>query len=154
MILRVSILAATLALLPGLAAPQSVDTYHNSLTRHGHYTVPNLTLGAAANMHLDRHFKAKIEGHVYAQPLYWAPTGKSSGRIIVATESNFVYALDPATGSQIWKTKLPRSVPRSQLPCGNIDPDGITGTPVIDDQAGARGTQSRAPSSHLRAFAE
>jgi hypothetical protein len=54
----------------------------------------------------------------------------------VATESNIVYALDPATGSTIWKTKLPSPVSLSQLPCGNIDPDGITGTPVIDDSAG------------------
>jgi len=133
--LRGFVVTAILVLLPALAPAQTVTTYHNSLTRGGHYTVPNLTLGAAANMHLDRHFKANIEGHVYAQPLYWLPAGKNGGRIIVATESNFVYALDAATGSPIWKTKLQGSVPLSQLPCGNIDPDGITGTPVIDDRA-------------------
>jgi outer membrane protein assembly factor BamB len=134
--LRAAFLVAVFVLLPGLAAAQSVATYHNSLDRHGRYTVPDLTLSAAANMHLDRHFKSTVDGHVYAQPLYWVPSGKSSGRIIVATESNLVYALDSATGASIWKTKLPRSVPLSELPCGNIDPDGITGTPVIDDRAG------------------
>src|SRR5438105_1393219 len=133
---RLRIVTTIFALLPGLAAAQSVVTYHNSLTRHGHYFVPGLTSDAAGKMHLDQHFDAKIEGHVYAQPLYWLPAGEKTGRIIVATESNLVYALDAATGATIWKTKLARSVPLSELPCGNIDPVGITGTPTIDDAAG------------------
>jgi hypothetical protein len=134
--MRYWIVTTMLALLPAIGEAQSVVTYHNSLERTGTYTVPGLTLGAAAGMHLDRHFQARIEGHVYAQPLYWLPAGTKTGRVIAATESNLVYALDAATGSEIWKAKLGRSVPRSDLPCGNIDPDGITGTPVIDDTAG------------------
>ncbi len=125
-----------LAALPSLCAAQSVVTYHNSLTRHGVYRVPGLTLAAAADMHLDQRFKAKIDGHVYAQPLYWVPPGTKKGQIIVATESNVVYALDAASGAVAWKTTLAPSVPLSELPCGNIDPDGITGTPVIDPAAG------------------
>src|SRR5579862_941159 len=93
------ILAAISMLLPGTGGAQSVVTYHNSPTRHGHYVVPKLTLAAAGNMHLDHHFKAKVDGHIYAQPLYWQPDGKNSGRIIVATESNTVYALNAATGA-------------------------------------------------------
>lgn len=133
---RLWILATVVALLPGVAAAQSVVTYHESLTRHGHYDVPGLTLRAAGKTHLDSHFNGKIEGHVYAQPLYWLPSGKTSGLVIVATESNIVYALDAATGATTWKTRLAQSVALSALPCGNIDPDGITGTPVIDDTAG------------------
>lgn len=133
---HVWILAAISALVAGPVAAQSVVTYHNSLQRNGHYTVPKLTLEAAGKMQLDRHFKTKIEGHIYAQPLYWLPSGTTSGRIIVATESNTVYALDATTGATVWKSKLAHSVPLSELPCGNIDPDGITGTPVIDDSAG------------------
>ncbi|MGH6889958.1 MAG: PQQ-binding-like beta-propeller repeat protein [Rhizomicrobium sp.] len=130
------VLAVLLGLLPATGNAQSVLTYHNGLTRHGHYRVPGLTLAAAATMHPDAHFHAKIDGHVYAQPLYWLPQGSKDGRLIVATESNEVYALDAATGSRIWKTRLGTSVPLSELPCGNIDPDGITGTPVIDPAAG------------------
>ena len=133
---RLWILATMFALLPGIGATQSVVTYHNSLTRHGHYAVPKLTLEAASRMHLDRHFQPSVDGHIYAQPLYWLPTGQTSGRIIVASESNIVYALDATTGATVWKTRLGHSVPLSELPCGNIDPDGITGTPVIDDAAG------------------
>lgn len=133
---RLSTMAALFAVLPGFCFAQNVVTYHNSLTRHGDYKVPGLTLSAAANMHFDTKFNAKVDGHVYAQPLYWLPSGAKTGQIIVATESNVVYALDAETGATVWKTKLPASVPLNDLPCGNIDPDGITGTPVIDPKAG------------------
>ena len=136
--MRIRVLTAA-ALLAGMSCPcaaQSVVTYHNSLTRHGDYVVPGLTLAAAAGMHLDSNFKATLTGHIYAQPLYWLPTGSKSGELIVATESNHVYALSAKTGKVIWDTKLKPSVPLSELPCGNIDPDGITGTPAIDPTAG------------------
>jgi hypothetical protein len=61
----------------------------------------------------------------------WAPAGQRA-RLIVATEANVVYALDAATGAVVWQTQLPAPVPRGQLACGNIDPEGIDGTPVID----------------------
>jgi hypothetical protein len=114
------------------AANDSVVTYHNGNHRHGAYTVPGLTLAAAANMQRDSRFQASISGHVYAQPLYWKPNGAKRGLVIVATESNNVYALNDTTGAVIWHASLGNSVPRSELPCGNIDPVGITGTPVID----------------------
>jgi hypothetical protein len=129
-------LAALFAGFCGTCDAQSVVTYHNSLTRHGEYVVPGLTFSAAADVALDAKFKPKLNGHIYAQPLYWLPTGSKSGEIIVATESNEVYAISAKTGTIIWDTKLKTSVPLSQLPCGNIDPDGITGTPVIDPAAG------------------
>jgi hypothetical protein len=139
-----SVLAAMacIAMLPGLAlAPwaaqaQSVVTYHNASDRSGLYTVPGLTLAAAANIHLDTAFKASVSGNVYAQPLYWQAPGAKTGLLIVATESNLVYALNANTGKQVWKTQLARSAPLSSLGCGNIDPEGITGTPVIDPATG------------------
>ncbi|MGB7944825.1 MAG: hypothetical protein WCF42_16065, partial [Terriglobales bacterium] len=42
--------------------------------------------------------------------------------------------LDAITGAQIWTRSLGRPVPRSSLRCGNINPLGITGTPVIDER--------------------
>lgn len=134
--LRTLTLAALLSGISCACAAQSVVTYHNSLTRHGEYVVPGLTLSAAAGLHLDTQFSAKLNGHIYAQPLYWLPAGSKSGELIVATESNHVYALSAKTGATIWDTKLKASVPLSELPCGNIDPSGITGTPVIDPSAG------------------
>ena len=43
-----------------------------------------------------------------------------------------VYALDAANGSVIWQRNVGAPVPLSNLPCGDIDPLGITGTPVVD----------------------
>ena len=65
-----------------------------------------------------------------------ARRGSERGLIIAATESDFVYALDAATGHIVWRSSVGRPVPRAALPCGNIDPLGITGTPVIDATRG------------------
>lgn len=138
--MKLHALAASLLLsvsaVPSGHASENVVTYHNSMSRHGDYVVPGLTLAAAANMHLDTAFKATLSGHVYAQPLFWKPAGSANGEVVVATESNFVYALDGKTGAQIWKTQLAPEAHVSELPCGNIDPIGVTGTPVIDPKAG------------------
>jgi hypothetical protein len=46
-----------------------------------------------------------------------------------------VYALDLPTGRTIRRTHNGNPVPGSALPCGDIDPSGITGTPAIDPAA-------------------
>jgi outer membrane protein assembly factor BamB len=71
-----------------------------------------------------------LDGSVYAEPLF------VGNQVFVATEHNTVYALDAATGQVQWQKHLGEPVPQSQLPCGNIDPSGITSTPVVD---GGRG---------------
>src|SRR5262249_46495889 len=50
----------------------------------------------------------------------------------VVSETNNVYALNGANGSVVWMKNVGTPVPLSSMPCGNIDPFGITGTPVID----------------------
>jgi outer membrane protein assembly factor BamB len=71
-----------------------------------------------------------LDGKVYAQPLVVGST------VFVATEDDTVYALDAATGTVRWLRHLASPVSGSSLPCGNIDPSGITGTPVIDPTTG------------------
>jgi hypothetical protein len=126
--------------MPRPARAQSVVTYHNAADRHGLYTVPGLTPAAAANIHPDTAFHAVVSGNLYAQPLYWQPSGAKVGLLIVATESNLVYALNADTGAQVWKTQLatavPNPPPHSLLGCGDIDPEGVTGTPAIDPATG------------------
>ena len=73
---------------------------------------------------------ARLSGNVYAQPLY-IEGGPSGPMIIAVTESNNVYALNATTGTVIWQRNLGPPV-TSGLPCGNINPLGITGTPVVD----------------------
>ena len=49
-----------------------------------------------------------------------------------ATEDNVVQAFDATTSKELWRRAVGCPVRRSSLPCGNINPLGITGTPVID----------------------
>lgn len=118
---------------PGLARAENVLTYHNSNTRHGAYFAPSFTDASASGVHLDHNFHASVSGNVYAQPLYWHPKGAPAGHVIVATENDQVSSLNGTTGATEWSVQLASPVPSSALPCGDINPEGITGTPVIDE---------------------
>ncbi len=131
-----TLLMAAAAGAGGAAADESVVTYHGAADRSGLYVAPGLTFAKAATVRLDAGFHAKVDGAVYSQPLNWIPPGGGAARIIVATEQNFVYALDAGTGAHIWRTSLGTPVPLSALPCGNINPMGVTGTPTIDPTSG------------------
>ena len=118
---------------PASAADEgSILTYHGAPDRSGNFVVPVLTAERARGTHLDSSFQAKLSGHLYAQPLFWREAGTNAGILFAATESNEVQALDAATGRQLWSRSLGPPVSRSALRCGNIDPLGVTGTPVID----------------------
>jgi hypothetical protein len=117
----------------GEADERSVLTYHAHPDRSGNFIVPALTWERARALRLDTGFGARLSGQVYAQPLYWHDSRSNSGVLLVATEDNVVQALDARTGREIWHRSLGNAVPRSSLRCGNIDPIGITGTPVIDE---------------------
>jgi outer membrane protein assembly factor BamB len=71
-----------------------------------------------------------LDGDVYAQPLL------VGDRVVVATENDTVYSLDAATGAVVWSAHLGEPVAGSSLPCGDVDPVGITGTPVVDPAGG------------------
>jgi hypothetical protein len=118
------------------AGGTGVLTFHNSQNRSGMYVVPGLDWARARRIHLDAGFQPQFPGNLYAQPLYWLPNGAAAGELIVATESNVVAAIDAGTGKIVWQRTLGQPVPRSALLCGNIDPVGITGTPVIDAATG------------------
>ena len=110
----------------------TVLTYHGHADRSGNFVVPALSWERAHALHRDTNFEPQFAGHVYAQPLYWRPPGATAGLLLVVTEDDTVYALDAATGKTVWQRALGKPVRRAALPCGNIDPLGITGTPVID----------------------
>ncbi|GLY90969.1 PQQ-binding-like beta-propeller repeat protein [Actinoallomurus iriomotensis] len=106
---------------PGKAAPAaSWPTYHGGNDRAGWVAgFPDPRRPTTA-------WSAKLDGAVYGQPIV------AGGTAYVGTENDTVYALDPATGRQRWKRHLATPMPLSRLPCGNIDPLGITGTPAYD----------------------
>jgi PQQ enzyme repeat len=132
----VALCASAALTAPAIAPPcraQSVLTYHGNADRSGNFVIPSLSWERAPNVRLDTAFHAHFAGHLYAQPLFWQPAGSSPGMLIAATEDNTVHAIDARSGNEIWSRPLGRPVPLSRLPCGNIDPLGITGTPVIDE---------------------
>src|SRR6516225_1960163 len=112
-------------------AQVNVTQEHNNFSRDGVYVDAGFTLSAAPNLARDLNFNGTISGNVYAQPLYIE--GGSNGPMIIAlTEPNNVYALNSTTGTIIWQRNVGTPVPLSRLGCGNIDPVGITSTPVVD----------------------
>jgi len=108
-------------------AQVNVIQQHNNLSRDGVYIDSAFTPANAANLTRDLTFNGTIAGNVYAQPLY-VEGGPIGTMIIAVTESNNVYALDANDGSIIWQRNLGPAV-TSGLPCGNISPLGISGTP-------------------------
>ena len=112
-------------------AQVNVTQEHNHISRDGLYIDSAFTRTAAANLRRDLNFNGTILGSVYAQPLYIENGPGGAAMIIVATETNDVYALNAGTGNVIWHRNVGAPV-TSGLPCGNINPLGITGTPVVD----------------------
>jgi hypothetical protein len=113
------------------SAQINVTQEHNHLSRDGLYVDSAFTRSAAANVRRDLNFNGTISGNVYAQPLYVEGGPDMRAKIIIATESNNVYALDAVSGTVIWHRNVGTPV-TSGLPCGNISPLGVTGTPVVD----------------------
>src|SRR3954447_1273702 len=68
----------------------------------------------------------KLDGAVYGQPLI------VGNQVLAATQGDTVYSLDAATGKVRWQTHLGTPMPRKGLPCGDMDPVGITGAMAYD----------------------
>lgn len=112
------------ALSPAPLLPGDWPTYHHDAARTG--AADGLpTVGA-----LHTAWTARLDGAVYGEPLV------VGGKVIVATESDTLYALDAARGGIVWQRNVGTPVQGSSLPCGDISPLGITGTPVFDPATG------------------
>jgi outer membrane protein assembly factor BamB len=110
---------------PAATGTQAADwpTYDRTAGRSG------VSVTTPAPGRVRKAWTATVDGAVYAQPLIAGAT------VIIATENDTVYALNAATGAVRWSRHLASPVP-SGLPCGNVDPSGITGTPVADTAGG------------------
>ena len=118
--------ARTLAPDPGHGAHPAAawPTYGRDAARSG------VAAGVAAPGRLTVSWRAHLDGAVYGQPLLVGDL------VIAATEDDSIYGLDQATGRVIWRPHVGTPVPLADLPCGNIDPLGITGTAVYDPASG------------------
>ena len=112
----------------GSAHPAAIwPTYHHDNARTGNagkaQTVTALKVAATA----------RLDGALYASPLVLRDA--KGPLVIAATENNTLYALRD-DGSVAWKRHIGTPVDGSTLPCGNINPTGITGTPAYDATTG------------------
>ncbi len=111
----------------GAVLPSSTGdwpTYHRDNLHTGY--LPGMTDPAQLSVA----WSQTLNAAVYAEPLV------VNGHVLVATERNTIYSLNPTTGQIEWKTHIGTPMRRSALPCGDIDPLGITGTPVYDPATG------------------
>jgi outer membrane protein assembly factor BamB len=100
-------------------------SYHRTNDRAG------LAPTAPAAHGLRQAWNVRLDGAVYGQPLVLGDL------VSVATEGDSVYGLSLAGGQVRWRRHLGSPVALRDLPCGNIDPLGITGTPAYDAQSGS-----------------
>ncbi len=142
LIFACGVVASLLLLIePGAPAPATagVDmlTYRGDAARTGwNDAEQTLTPAAVHSGGFGRRWTSPVDGEVYAQPLVANGVSVAGGQrtlVFVVTERDLIYGFDAANGSRVWgPVSLGAPVRREDLLCGNIDPVGITSTPVID----------------------
>ena len=122
-------LALSASLLPGLPSALADDTTVSYNTLRTGWDPNEAGLGPAAVSAPDfgQLFATQLNGQIFAQPIVVA------GTVIAATENDWIYGLNPATGSITWSRNVGATWPASVLGCGDLTPNiGITATPVYD----------------------
>ncbi|SEL75172.1 beta strand repeat-containing protein [Streptacidiphilus jiangxiensis] len=112
----------------------SQDTYRTGWDQNE----PGLTPAQVSSSDFGQQFSTAVDGQVYAQPVVVGNT------LVVATETNHVYGLDPVSGAIRWTDAYGAPWPASGVTtpgatwsCGDLAPYiGITGTPVYDPASG------------------
>jgi hypothetical protein len=132
----IPVLCALLVLVSGGRALASEETEGSALTNSGgnlrtgwYPNESSLTPDLVSGGTFGELWSAPVEGQVYAQPLL------DDGTLLVATEENKVYGLDPLTGALRWPKALNLGEPwnPNDISCGDLAPwIGVTSTPVID----------------------
>lgn len=125
-----AVLAAVLAaaFIGATSAPADVVTAGHDNARTAWYPdQPRLTPQTVGGGTFGQLFASTVTGQVYAQPLV------SDNVLLVATEDDWTYGLDPETGAVQWSRQVGTAFNASDVGCADLAPHvGITGTPVID----------------------
>jgi len=124
-------LLAAIALLCAFATAahgEVVTGAHDDLRTGWYGDEPQLTPSLVESPSFQQAFSQQLTGSVYAQPLV------ADGALLVATEDNWVYALNPVTGQTIWKESYgtPVNALAAPIECTDLPTIGITATPVVD----------------------
>jgi outer membrane protein assembly factor BamB len=133
---RALVLACAIGLLGVLPASALAGTNvttagYNNLRDDWDSAEPALAPAAIQSASFGKLFTTKLAGAIYAQPLVY------EGKVIVTTEDADAYALDPASGSVLWKRAFGKPFKASTIGCSDLKPEvGSTSTPVIDPSTG------------------
>jgi outer membrane protein assembly factor BamB len=125
---------ATLALACAGPALAEVTGAADDLRTGWYPDEPSLTPALLSGGGFKQVFKDSLQGQIYAQPL------TANGTLLVVTEDNWAYGVDPVTGAVRWEKQFGVPVDASEEPgapvkCTDLTPHvGITGTPVIDTE--------------------
>jgi hypothetical protein len=102
---------------------RGADNYRTSWYPDQSSLTPQLLAGGT----FGQQFKTAVNGSVYGQPVV------ADGQLLVNTENNEAYGLNPVTGAIEWSRQFGTAVLASDLGCGDLSPNmGITSTPVVD----------------------
>jgi hypothetical protein len=115
--------------LVGQALASGVTNSGDDLRTGWYPNQPTLTPQLVSGGTFGQLWSTAVSGQVYAQPLL------ANGTLLVATENNLLYGLDPATGASKWSKPLNLGTPwkAADIGCGDLAPTiGVTATPVID----------------------
>jgi hypothetical protein len=137
--LTLGALPALTGVVPGMAAVTARaddNTASQNVARNG-WDSGETAMGPSVVPSFTQLFATTVGGQVYAQPLVIGST------VFVATENDWIYGLDAATGAVKWSTHLGNAwvITKSPVPklakCGDLVPNiGVTGTPVYDSASG------------------
>jgi Legume lectin domain/Chitobiase/beta-hexosaminidase C-terminal domain len=153
-------LSATLCLIASVTVATHgqtpVLTQHNDIGRTGQNTAETILTPSNVNStQFGKLFSIKVDGQVYAQPLYvpgMTINGAVHNVLIVATEADSVYAFDAdsntgANATYLWHASVidtahgaasgATPVPYTTVNCTDMQPQsGISSAPVIDTTTG------------------
>jgi hypothetical protein len=142
LICAVALMAPPLAAVAIPGAGAEVIRAHNDTFASGWYPNQNL-LGSEVvpGGSFGQLFSTPVVGSVYAQPLVDDDEDDNVSTLLVSTEDDRAYGLDPVSGAQRWETDLdppsassPQPWHAADIGCADLSPNvGVTGTAVIDD---------------------
>ncbi|HET8922067.1 MAG TPA: hypothetical protein VFN26_03620 [Candidatus Acidoferrum sp.] len=138
--------AANLSINAATSGSTDVVTHHYDISRSGvNSTETALTTSSVNSATFGKVGEFTVDGQIDGQALFLSqlaiPGQGNKNVLYVATENDSVYAVDAqsisgSSATILWKTTvhLAGELPAdsASLPCGNISPNGVTATPVID----------------------
>lgn len=128
-------LAALVVCMPaaalGASEPEMATAAADNLRTGWYPEQAGLTSRLLKEISFGRVFATSVQGQVFAQPLV------ADGTLLVATEEDWVYGMNPNTGAVNWSRQLGSPLKTDRVSCWPIEPYvGVTGAPVVDAATG------------------